>query len=62
MAVEVKGIISGFVAVVVGIALIPTVASLAADANLTGATASIVALIPTLFGVGILLVSVRSML
>lgn len=59
---DTKGLVIGFIAVVVGVALVPVVASLVASANVTGTTSTIVSLIPTFFGLAVLLSAVKSAL
>lgn len=64
--VEVREFVVGFVGVIIGItvaiALLPTIVTTITDANLTGAEASMVGLIPLLVAVGILLFAVRSLI
>lgn len=62
MAVETNRIIGSFIAILVGVILIPVVYQASVDANLTGSLATIVSLIPLLFALGILVVSLRGML
>ena len=44
-----KSLFQSFILIVLGVALVPVVASLAADANLTGSTGTIISLVPLLF-------------
>ena len=62
MATKIESLILGFVAVVVGVALIGPLQTTVVDANVTGTAGTIVTLIPLFFGIGILLVSVRGMI
>jgi hypothetical protein len=43
-----------FLLVLIGVVLVPVIQQLCNDANVTGATATIVAIIPLLFSLGIL--------
>jgi len=60
--VKIEGIITGFVGILIGVALISPLQTFVDDANVSGVTATIVTLIPLFFGIGILLVSVRGMI
>lgn len=62
MAKNVEAIIIGFVAVVIGVALIGPLQTTVTDSNITGIAGTIVALIPLFFGIGVLLVSIRSLM
>lgn len=55
-------LIVGFVAVIIGVALIAPLQEFVNDANVTGATATIVSLIPLFFGLAILLGVVKSVM
>jgi hypothetical protein len=60
---NIGNMIGSLVVIVVGVALIPTINSTIASANITdAATASIVALIPFLFGVALLYSTVKGLL
>ncbi len=60
---NIQQMVGALVVIVVGVALIPTISSTITDANITdAATASILALIPFLFGVALLYTTVRGML
>jgi hypothetical protein len=60
---NIQTMIGSLVVIVVGVILIPTITSTIAGANITDvATASILALIPFLFGVGLLYTTVKGML
>lgn len=62
MALETNKIITAFIAVLVGIVLIPVVNTEVVAAGLTGSLGTIVSLIPLMFGLGILTFSLKSML
>lgn len=53
-------IITAFISIVVGLALLPTVFSFVADAqaNATGATAGLISLVPVFYIIGLVLVTV----
>ncbi len=53
-------IITAFIAILIGVVLTPIVASVVADANLSGTTATVLTLVPTFFALAILLLTVRS--
>lgn len=59
---SINKLVLAFVAVLVGIALIGPINSSAISANVTGVTATIVSLIPTLFAIGVLVGVVKGML
>jgi hypothetical protein len=59
---ETKNIINAFVAVLVGIMLVPVIYQTATFANIAGNTALVLAIIPLLFVLGVLLVTVRQMM
>lgn len=60
---NIQAMIGALVVIVVGVALIPTISSTITDANISDtATASIVALIPFMFGVALLYTTVRGLL
>lgn len=60
-SMDTNKIITSFIAVLVGVILVPVIAQVAADANVTGSLATILSLVPLLFTLGILLVTVRGM-
>lgn len=57
----VTGFISVIIGLVVGIALVPVITSTTSAANLTGASATMVALLPLLVVVGLLMFAVKSL-
>lgn len=59
---ETRNIIQAFIAVLVGVLLVPVVYSTATAANVSGNTALVLAIIPLLFTLGVLLVTVRQMM
>lgn len=60
---NIQSMIGSLVVIVVGVVLIPTIQTAITDANITDtATASIVALIPFMFGVALLYTTVRGLL
>lgn len=60
---DIRAMIGALVVIVVGVVLIPTITTTIADANITDtATASIVSLIPFMFGVALLYTTVRGLL
>lgn len=60
---NIQQMVGALVVIVVGVALIPTISSTISGANITDtATASILALIPFLFGVALLYTTVKGML
>ncbi len=59
---HINRVILAFVAVLVGVILIAPLQSAANDANVTGTAATVVGLIPVLFALGILLVSIKQMM
>jgi hypothetical protein len=61
MADKVSGIVLGFIAVLIGAVLVGPLQTTVADANITGTAGTIVALLPLFFGIGILLVTIRTM-
>lgn len=54
-------IVTAFVAVLVGVILIPVINDTVTDANITGSLGVILSLIPLLFALGIVVLSFRSM-
>ncbi|MBU1613637.1 hypothetical protein KKC87_04420 [Patescibacteria group bacterium] len=62
MAGQTDRIITGFVAILIGVVLTPIVAQVVEDANLTGTTATVITLVPTFFALAILLLTVRSVM
>ena len=62
---DTREFITGFIGVIIGVAvavaMVPVIVDSIAAANLSGTTATLVALIPLLVGVGILLFVVKSM-
>jgi len=61
MAMSVSNVITAFVAILIGVVLTPIVYAQATEANLSGTTATVVALIPTFFALGVLILSIRNM-
>jgi len=59
---ETRNIIQAFIAVLVGVLLVPVIYSTATAANVAGNTALVLAIIPLLFTLGVLLVTVRQMM
>ncbi|MGD9380977.1 MAG: hypothetical protein PVI03_00880 [Candidatus Thorarchaeota archaeon] len=60
---NIQAMIGALVVIVVGVVLIPTITGTITDANITDtATASIVGLIPFMFGVALLYTTVRGLL
>lgn len=60
--IETRNIIQAFIAVLVGIMLVPVIYQTAVFANVSGNTALVLAIIPLLFVLGILLITVRQMM
>lgn len=58
---ESKSVITSFIAVLIGVILVPVLQTSVDDANVTGTLAVVLPLVPLLFTLGILLFSVRSM-
>jgi len=58
----VGGVIKGFVSVLVGIVLAPIVYTQATSANVTGTTATVLALVPVFFSLGILIASLKGII
>jgi len=56
---SIDNLMTGFIAIIVGVVLVPIVASIVASANVTGTTATVVSLIPVFFGLAILLLTIR---
>lgn len=61
MALETNKVIYAFIAVLVGLVLVPVINDAVTDANITGSLGTIVSLLPLLFGLGILVIALRSM-
>jgi hypothetical protein len=68
MAMSVSNVITAFVAILIGVVLTPIVYNQANAINpetnlsyLGGTTATVVALIPTFFALGVLILSIRNM-
>ena len=59
---QIGNLIGALVFIIVAVALIPTIQESATNANLTGTTATIIALVPLLFSVGVLVVVVKGMI
>lgn len=59
MPAEVERFVTPLIAIFVGVALIPVVQTYINDANLTGATATLVGLIPFFYGLAVFLYSIR---
>jgi hypothetical protein len=59
--VEIKNIIYAFIAVLVGVLLVPVINSACVTANVTGTLAIVLSIVPLLFTLGILLVAIRTM-
>lgn len=59
---QIGNLIGALVFIIVAVALIPTIQESATNANLTGTTATIIALVPLLFAVGVLVVVVKGMI
>jgi membrane protein DedA with SNARE-associated domain len=51
---DASAMFKSFLLVLIGVVLVPVIQQLCNDANVTGATATIVAIIPLLFSLGIL--------
>jgi hypothetical protein len=62
MAGEVESFVRPLVAIFVGVALIPVVQSYIANSNITGATATLVTLIPFFYGLSVFLYSIRGVI
>lgn len=62
MAKESSKIMTAFIAVIVGVALISPLQGFANDANVSGSVALIVSLIPLFFALAILYTAIRSMI
>lgn len=54
--------IPAFVTILVGVVLVPVLVSTIADANVTGNTGVVLALIPLFFGLGILVSAVKGLM
>ena len=59
MALENRKILGTFVAVLVGIVLLPIVDGFANDANITGTTRTIILLVPVFFALAVLFVALK---
>ena len=60
--VETKNIIQAFIAVLVGVLLVPVINTAAVEANVSGTLAIVLSIVPLLFTLGILLVTIRQMM
>jgi len=61
MGHEANKLFESFIVVLIGVVLVPVIYSLATNANVTGATATIISIIPLLFALGILATQARAL-
>ena len=57
---ETKNIITGFIAVLIGVLLVPVLNSTVTSANVTGTLAIVLPIVPLLFVLSIFLVQIRT--
>lgn len=58
----IKGVMAGFVSILVGIVLAPIVYEQATSANVSGTTATVIALVPVFFALGVLIAAIKGLL